>query len=760
MRGEAGIGKTRLVEEFCDRLRLRGSVVATGLCVPGEAVLPFAPVVGILRGLGRQAGATPTASLLRAFGGEPDREATAEPESAVPADPPPDGEFAKTVLFESVLETLVELAGRAPLVLVVEDLQWADSGSTHLVDFLTRNLGDSRVLIICTLREEELGRDHRLGPWLSEFGRHPRVTQLSLNGLDRGELAMLIATRTGRAADPSFVESIWERSQGNPFFAEELLAAPGSASLPTALQAVILSRVDELSAPAQHLLSIAAVAGADVDHQVLEAIGGLDPDVMAQAITESVDKSILVVDETRTGYRFRHALLREAVYGSLLPARSRRIHRDIAVALSADPLLAAAVPSHRTTELAAHWWAAGDWAAARQPSLDAAAAALGVSAFPEAFTFMEHALLADERDPAADPVARRPLLERAADVAYLAGANARAVELAQAAIDAIDADQDPVAAARCYTLLGRNFWGVGDSASAFEAYHRAVELLPADVPSVERAWVLAEEARGYMLMSRSRVGEERAREAIAAAREVGARAIEGHALNTLGCCRNDLGYPAEAIALIRDSVTIAEEIGSPDDLNRAYTNLSHVLADSGRLEDAVSVMFDSAAIGEDLWGVRLNGATSNGVEALVRLGRYEEADHLLGQLGSHALGVCAPSPWTLPAPMMIRRGRFQLAEQQVTIARSMTLQLEDVQQTAGVLALTAELDLELGRPEAASDHIDQALALAARSDDESQVPELCMLACPRLADRGEAAHAQRTASGSRQRSRRATPPGR
>jgi DNA-binding CsgD family transcriptional regulator len=174
-------------------------------------------------------------------------------------------------------------------------------------------------------------------------------------------------------------------------------------------------------------------------------------------------------------------------------------------------------------------------------------------------------------------------------------------------------------------------------------------------------------------------------------------------------------------------------------LNRAYGNLASIFLDTGRLEDAAALMFDCAAVGEDLWGMRLNGATGNGVDALVRLGRYSDAEQVLAQIGTNALGVCAPGPWTLPAPMMIRRGRFDVAEDMIATARQMTAHLGDVQQTAFVLGQAAELDLERGRPDDAARAIEQALEVAGRTEDEILLPELYMWGARAIVDQGEAA---------------------
>jgi DNA-binding CsgD family transcriptional regulator len=749
--GDAGIGKSRLVEEFCDRIRLREGVVATGLCVPAHSGLPYAPVVGILRDLERQLGRpSRTARLLRGLGIDLDVVDLAEPNSLAAQSAeltPPAGPFAKLALFETLLSELTVIAEKSAVLIVFEDLHWADSASSELFDYLVRNLGDARVLALGTYRDEEFVPDHPLASWLTELARHPRVSQLTVRPLDRAELVVLIENTLGERPAPPLVESVWTRSLGNPFFAEQLLAEGDPAALSTALRAVIASRVRKLPKHAQTLLGVMAVAGALVDHRLLEAIAGMEGDALDEGLNLALEQKIIVVDDSGTGYQFRHALLREAVYDALLASRRSRLHRKVATALAADPTLGSRSVSHGVAELASHWWAAGDLAAALEPSVQAANAAIAALAFPEANTFLEQALLAARQFPqtlAATDLTMALLLEKAADVAYLGGANARAVELAHAALAEVDRRTDPAAAARCLTLLGRNLWGLGDSASAFAAYREAIALLPGDTPSVELARLLAEEARGHMLMSQFTAGHDRALDAIAMARAAGSREVEGHALNTMGCCRGGLGFYDEAIGLIQQSLEIAEEAANPEDMNRAFGNLSAMLLDTNRLEETAALMFDSAAIGEQLWGARLNGAAGNGVDALVRLGRYREAEQVLALLGTQALGVCAPSPWTLPSPMMIRRGQFDTAHQLITTAMEMTSRLGDVQQAAGALGLAGELELERGHPDSALFYLEQALALGSRSEDEVLLPELCMWAMRAVADQWESGRAEQS----------------
>jgi DNA-binding CsgD family transcriptional regulator len=734
--GDAGIGKSRLVDEFCDRMRLRGAVAATGHCLPAEGALPYGPVVGMLRDLSRRSGETPTLEVLGSLDSAAGAADTASSPDEYPTSRQVADELTKIKIFEAILDVVETISCSAPLILVFEDVQWADSASAQCIDFLTRNLRGARVLVIATHRREDILRDHPLRLWLMELSRHPQVRRLDLDGLERADVDMLISGIVGRMPDRGVRDVIWTRSQGNPFFVEELAAAQNPL-LPSQLQALILGRVDGLSDNARTLLKVMSAGGAVVTHRLMSAVGILADDLIEPAVLETLDRQLVVTEDALAAYRFRHALLREAVYANLLATERVRLHHAIAEALAAEPGMSAVDAAHRGAELAAHWWAAQDFVQVVPASLAAADSAVAVLAFPEALTQLEHVLVAIDRAPEAleaAGVTRLRVFERLADVAYLAGANARAVELAEAAVQLSETDGDVRATGRCLVMLGRAHWSGGDSAAAFGAYRRATELLPVDPPSAERARVLAEDARGLMLMSRFRDGEVRSREAIDAARAAGARAEEGHAINTLGCCLDGLGRSEEGIALIRESLVIAEDLASPDDVSRGYANLSATLLNAGKLEQAAALVFDSAAVGEELWGTRLQGASGNSVEALTRLGRYGDALALLAEIGDSGMGMCAGGPYLYPAAVRILTGDFGEAARLLEIADRITAGLGDVQNRGQYFLSSAELALALGRPSDASDHVTSGLELAREGENLEVRARLCAVGIRRLAD--------------------------
>ncbi|WP_426571378.1 helix-turn-helix transcriptional regulator [Aquihabitans sp. McL0605] len=735
--GEAGIGKTRLVRRFFD-LVPEGTIIATGSCVPiDDGGLPYAPVVGILRSLARQldeeAAAGPTGALDALM-----------PPLGAPAEAPPPSDpnarrggladtMAKLRLFDSITSCLTEVAARDPLIVLLEDLHWADSTSAELLHFLTRNLVEARVLIIGTCRTEELSVDHPLRGRLTEIGRHEMVSHIDLQGLEREQTARLIEGIIGQPPDRYLVDGVWARSQGNPFFVEELTATRHSQALSDGLVDVVRSSVERLSPDAQHLLQIVAACGAGADHRLAAQVSTLGADDLDRLLGEVVDRHILVVDTDEGTYGFRHALLREAVYASMLPAERERLHRRLAVALTADATLGPTEPGRRSSELAQHWWAAREWGQAHEASVESGHIASRMRAFPEAYDHLARALEAVSRMPADEVPDRVPIVEEAAELAGLCGDGARAVELASELVDLIDPTVDPRHAARALTMLGRNTWSTGDATAVLDAYARARDLLPPE-PSPELAMVLAEEGGILMVTSRLVEGEHRCREAIEVARAIGARQVEGKALNTLGCCRSLLGFSDEGIAQLRESLAIAHELHNPDDLNRAYGNLGGCLLDADRLEEAAALVYESVEVAEGIWGMGLEMAVTNSAEALIRLGRYDQAEGLLSNLGDRALGSCESGPPIQRMALDIRRGDLDAADRQRLVLDDMTAPFSDVQVRGGFHLLCAELAAERGRPEEADTEIEQALALAATTDDHQFSLQMCAVGARVIAD--------------------------
>jgi predicted ATPase len=389
-------------------------------------------------------------------------------------------------VLDAVRAVLVGLAERSPVALVLEDLHWADRATRDLVAFLARTLRAGQVTLVVSYRSDELHRRHPLRPLLAELVRLPVVERLELAPFTRAELAEHLEAIAGAPLPAEQVEGIHARSEGNPFYAEQLLAAgAGDArvELPPTLVEVLLARVQGLSEPAQQVLRVAAVAGRRVPHRLLAAVAGQPEAELEQGLHEAVGAGVLATDVATGGYAFRHALLQEAVYGDLLPGERVRLHAAYARLLAADPDGTAA-------ELAHHCLASHDLVGALAASVRAAEEAEVVLAPADALRHLSAALRVWERVP--EPVAvsgidRIELTLRAAAAASAAGEHQRAASLAQDAARAAEAAEDPAQAARAHERRGVYLFDAGRIEEALDARSRAVELVPAQPPTRLRA---------------------------------------------------------------------------------------------------------------------------------------------------------------------------------------------------------------------------------------------------------------------------------
>src|SRR6266508_801028 len=362
--GEAGVGKTRLVTRFAGQVRAAGGQVLLGGCIElGETALPYAPVAQALRGLGR--GPEPAAleklvgpgrpllaRLLPEFGqGE---ESTSAGLTV--------GSSAQAQLFEAFLALLERLADRSPTVLVVEDLHWADRSSLDLLTFLVRNLR-AGLLLVLTYRTDELHRRHPLRPLLAGLDRSGRAERLEVDRFGRADLADLLAGILGSPPDAPLLERIYDRSQGNAFFAEELLAAgrqDDGRGLPPRLENVVLTRIQVLPDDAQAVLRVAAAACGPVEHGLLAAVAQLPAAELLAALRAAVAHQVLIPDPVSETYAFRHALTQDALYAELLPGERARLHAAFARAISEHPDLVGSNPAATSARLAYHWAKAHD----------------------------------------------------------------------------------------------------------------------------------------------------------------------------------------------------------------------------------------------------------------------------------------------------------------------------------------------------------------------------------------------------------------
>ena len=487
--GEAGMGKTRLVQEFCERAYAQGARVLTGACVDlGESALPYAAVADALR-------AVPPEAYLELPGAVRRELAALIPEASPDDDAPLDG--AQGRLLAAVLRLLEQLGRHDALVVVLEDVHWADPSTRDMLTFLAGVLRQTAVLLVLTHRTDEVSRDHPVRKLLAELQRSPRVRTLELAPLTRSETSKQLTALNGGPMDRYLVDAIHERSDGNPLFSEELLATgAGADSIPASLRDALLARLDDLPRAAQNAARVAAALGRDVDHELLAEIADSPDAELDEALRACVAGHVLVVDASGRGYRFRHALLQEVAAEELMPGERARLHRRIADALEAQPALPGSAGARRLAEIAHHRLLARDAARGLAAALEAARAAHDVHAMQEASRSYDVALeLWDAVDPSARPagVDLAGVLEQAAYCRSIGtGDEHGTLRLLERALDELGNDAPPLRRAGMMTKLGRAHWrSAANLQRDLELQEQALALLDGK-PSQVAALVMAQ----------------------------------------------------------------------------------------------------------------------------------------------------------------------------------------------------------------------------------------------------------------------------
>ncbi|MGZ4305908.1 MAG: ATP-binding protein [Solirubrobacteraceae bacterium] len=711
--GDSGIGKSRLLAEFATGAAASGALVLIGECPPiGDGELPYAPIVGALRGIVRggeadaPGGGPPGGrhELNRLF----DVGMSVEPGESLPAD------GAQARLFEQLLAVLLEAAGAAPLVLIVEDLQWADSSTRAFLTFLVRAARPERFALVCSYRTDAVnGRRHSVRPFVDELVRGGRATTVSLGPLSRSEIHEQVAGILGSAPEPGLVELLHRRSEGNPFFAEELLVSSrGRSELPDSLRDSLLWRLDGKPEDVRAVLRIAAAAGRTIDHDLLATVSGLSEDDLAVALRDAVDSYVLTHSEPRSDYAFRHALLREVIYADLLPGERRRVHGELARVLS-DRAERTGL-AEDASELAHHWYAAGEPREALVASLEAGRSAERINAFGEALLHYERALAA--WDAAGDltlPMTRTEVTVRAAEAARLTAAYERAVALASSAVEQIDEQADPTAAALAHARLGHTLWvaGRGEDAALIET-SRALALMPAEPATADRAFVLARDAQLLLRCNRPEASAARCEEALVVARAAGASAVEANVLNTSCPNLSAVGNFEAAVAAAERARAIAGSLGLVEELLRSYVNGSDALDHAGHVEDAIALAYDGIELSGQLGVERRYGDCLRGEVAgrLVELARWAEADDLLEQV----LDRGPPAFIALIAlehlgRLQAERGDFELAIDTFDAAADRVRHVRSSVWTGPAVAGRATVELWAARPGRAAELVADCL---------------------------------------------------
>src|SRR5438093_1780890 len=544
--GEAGVGKTRLVEELGREAAERGHLVLWGRCWEGEGAPPYWPWIQVIRthhriahsetpsgGVGG-AGAPYLAQLVPELGGL---------QSPAPS-LPPQSEHARFYLFDAVATFLRSRPDHTPLVLVFDDLQWADTPSLLLLQFLVHELRDTAMLVVATYREMEARQNPHVADILGALARDGR--HLPLRGFGEEEVALFIEGKAGRSASAPLVRAVHRETEGNPFFVDEivhLLVGEGALErrdatiarklpVPQGVRETIRRRLAPLPMPCRDALTLASVVGREFGLGVLQRACGLGADALLEVLGPALAREILVRDPRAAGrYRFAHALIRETIYEELGAAERARLHGRIGEALEAlhqmDPTPHLATLAHHFLE------------------------AVPAGGAEKAITYSTRAARYAEASLAYEDAA--VLFERALEVL----AEARPADARE----------------RCELLLARGGaqWKAGDGSGARETFRQAADIARriGDAPLFARSALGFAGEGSHLLWVRSGVVDQPRIALLEEAldglgdRDPGLRA---RLLARLAINLYWAPEPGRVLALSEEAVTLARQLGDPRDL--------------------------------------------------------------------------------------------------------------------------------------------------------------------------------------------------
>lgn len=717
--GEAGIGKSRLIAELTrtlptEALILRGQSIDLGRDAP-----PYVPVIGPLRELARVIGAE---ALVASVGPAREGLRILLPEIEAPEAGEHSARAGSALVFDAVTAALESASRTRPVVLVIEDLHWADPATLSLLRFLVRVADRGRLLILLSYRSDELRRGHPLRSWLPELERSDRVERRELQRLTRAEVRELVTSRRGEAPDAGDLGVLVERSDGVPFFIEEIADAGIRADeecFPDSLRDILLARYDTLSEPTQRILRLLSAGGTCVEHQLFAAVYPGDATDIDAAAREAIAGGVLSAEGT--SYTFRHALVRDAIHEELLPGERVRVHTDFARALEQGGSAA---------EISYHWMAAHDAPSAFAASITAMQEAREAFAYDAAARMGERAIELWEQVPAEQRGSKPTLLAEIAHDLRNAGESDRAIALVDEALALADAVADPDDYARMLRDKASYLANIGQLGSV-DLLREALATLQSRPPSVLRANILGELSARLMLEAQFAESVEVADAAFVEAESVESDGRMSVAANIRGVSLLHAGHVERGLAELELAGRLA---GANDSARlRYWINYSDALGLLGRFEEAIRAA-ETGAERARLRGVeRTTGAMlmANTVDPLFSLGEWQRADELLDR----ALELDAPigfaahlqrrKLWRVlwrgdvdEAVQLLRRWRLPLSRQLRT----------DSQSLLGLARVAGEIALEDGRIEAAWAEVAETLGPQHRSVPGFDLPLLFVVA--------------------------------
>jgi class 3 adenylate cyclase len=528
--------------------------VLTGGCSEAELALPYLPFV---EAIGNYLADADMAALRERLGASSAELSQLFPQFADGSGAAGEGDpgQAQLRLFEALLSLLAIPAADQALLLVIEDVHWADSTSRHLLEHISRRLSGMRALVLVTYRSDELHRRHPFTPLLRAWRRSGLAEIIDLDPLPQAGIAEMVASMTGEdGLEPELIDLLYERTEGNPFFVEEMLTdavaglAPGTAlgraaldevGIPETVRETILQRLARLDPEPVAVLEAAAVLGRDFDYPTLLAVSGAGEAAVQSALEQAIAEQLVSDHPEAAGrYRWRHALTQEAIYDSIVVPRRQAVHSR-----AADVL--AAAESSRSVDVANHLLGAARFEEAVPICLESAEDAERKAAFREAAALLERIL-----PHVSDPLQEAQIVSRIGHDYALNGEPGAAEGLLQDGVEKLERLDEPLTAARYRVVLGRCMWERSRPDLARIEYERARDVL-------ERAGPSAELAMAYVRLAGLHAFEldyqgclEASQRAVEIAESAGADLERVHAVGFLALGYLDSGEPLRGFELM------------------------------------------------------------------------------------------------------------------------------------------------------------------------------------------------------------------
>ena len=492
--GDAGIGKTRLITELAGSARKLGGTVLWGSCSEAELSLPYLPFV---EAIGNYLAAQDVATVGERLG--PARRELAQlfPQLSDGTQPEPAGDpaQAKLRLFEAVVALLAVASERRPLLLVVDDIHWADESTRELLDHLSRRVTGLGALLVVTYRADELHRRHPLAPVLQSWRRSGLAETVKLEPLAPDGVAEMIRVMFDAPAVEADLRTVmFDRSEGNPFVLEEMLKEAiergdivrtdmgwerrslGDLEIPETVRDTILLRLQRLHEEHTTILQAAAALGRSFDYPTLLTVSGADAGAVNEALEAAMGQQLIEEHPEAPGaYRWRHALTQEAIYTDMVTPRRQQLHSRAADALTAQA-------SMRSVDVAHHLLGAARFAEAVPMCLRSADEAERAIAYGDAVAVLERVL-----PHVTDPLERARALCAIGRLSWFNGQPAAAAQFLIEGVEGLESLGQPVEAARFRIYLGRCHWEQSRSDLAGESYEAARSVLEAVGPSADLA---------------------------------------------------------------------------------------------------------------------------------------------------------------------------------------------------------------------------------------------------------------------------------